>query len=197
MYREPDRICDLASRASAGDLDAQAALCQHYEREVRIASRVFLGSQLRPHLDSVDVAQSVHKSILAKLIEGKLVIHDSRRLIALACLIARRKIAKKWRKVRRQERLPELQSQLIPASNSHTGNSSAAENQLAMKLAAIRESVSEGERQLIDLRLAGLTTEQIARQLKIEPVALRVRWSRLCAKIRKSSSLGEDSTTEG
>ena len=35
-----------------------------YEPEVRLVARVRLGTALRPYLDSVDLVQSVHRSVL-------------------------------------------------------------------------------------------------------------------------------------
>lgn len=189
MTSKSEEFSEIARRASAGDSSALLALCQEYETEVRIAARVHLGPLLRPHMDSVDITQSVHKSVIGKLLAGKIVIHDSAKLIALACLIARRKVAKRWRKHRRQVR---------PENEMGLENTSALQQLLSRStinlvhreinreaILEIRENLSGGERKLIDLKLAGHTSEEIATLFDIDPVAVRVRWSRLCAKIRK------------
>ncbi|MDX1929659.1 MAG: sigma-70 family RNA polymerase sigma factor [Pirellulaceae bacterium] len=188
----------LSRLAANGDVAAQWALLETYASEVRIVARVHLGAQLRPHLDSLDVTQSVHKSILTGLITGRFFIDSSRGLVALACMIARRKIAKKWRKHRRQTRLdtaasPDLVVGLteqalvkdtVPLNDNRQSPSEVAREQLSL----IRDSVTDIERLLIDRKLAGKTAVEIADELKVDPVAVRVRWSRLCAKLRKQNT---------
>ncbi len=182
----PDNLTSLTRRAAQGDLAAQTVLCHAYENEVRIVARVHLGTQLRPHLDSVDVTQSVHRSILSGLIAGRFLIDNSRGLVALACLIARRKIAKQWRKHRRQLR-PDPSGELnLQELIDHADTAPQARSEMACEeLSRIRDSVTPLERLLIDRKLAGMTSNQIAEELNIDPVAVRVRWSRLSAKLRK------------
>ncbi len=59
------------ARATSGDIEAQSDICQQYERQVRIVARVLLGNALRPHLDSMDLMQSVHKSLLMGLRDNR------------------------------------------------------------------------------------------------------------------------------
>ena len=91
-------------RAANGDSDAQRQICLQYERQVIIVARVLLGPLLRPHLDTVDVMQSVHRSMLVGLRDQKFDVSSPDKLIALACTIVRRKVARGWRKHRRQVR---------------------------------------------------------------------------------------------
>ncbi len=59
-----EQFAHLMARATSGDIQAQDDICHQYERQVRIVARVLLGTALRPHLDSMDLMQSVHKSLL-------------------------------------------------------------------------------------------------------------------------------------
>src|SRR5262245_55824140 len=98
-------FASLMERARAGDQEAFAELVRRYEPEVRIVVRVLLGPALRPHLDNSDVLQSVHRSLLRTLRASQFGITTPQQLVGLAVQMARRKVAHKWRKVRRQQRI--------------------------------------------------------------------------------------------
>src|SRR6516162_8974972 len=95
----------LLARARQGDRAALAQLSQQYEPKVRLVARVLLGPALRPHLDSVDLVQSLHKSLLLGLRQGKFAISGPDGLLALALTLVRRKVARHWRHLQRQRRL--------------------------------------------------------------------------------------------
>ena len=96
-FEKTDGFAELLHRAAQGESTAQELICQKYERQVRIVARVLLGPQLRPHLDTTDVLQSVHRSLLVGLREQKFDISSPDKLVALACTMVRRKVARKWR----------------------------------------------------------------------------------------------------
>src|SRR6476619_7962567 len=102
IHISPDDFASLLKRAADNDTAAQAQLCQHYEAKVRIVARVLLGPALRSHFDSIDLVQSVHRSLLLGLRDEKFDISSPEKLIALASTIVRRKVARKWRRERRQ-----------------------------------------------------------------------------------------------
>src|SRR5437870_1176633 len=95
----------LLLRARGGDQSALTHLAAQYEPEVRIVARVLLGRSLRPYLDSLDLVQSVHKSLLLGLRNDKFDISSPEKLVALALTIVRRKVARHWRHLQRQQRL--------------------------------------------------------------------------------------------
>src|SRR5713101_4998679 len=104
----PDTVepfADLLARARQGDQAALTALSRQYEPEVRIVARVLLGPALRPYLDSLDLVQSVHRSLLAGLRDDKFELDSPDRLVVLAVAMVRRKIGRLWRRHRRQQRL--------------------------------------------------------------------------------------------
>ena len=68
---EPNDFTDLLERARQGDDAALGELAQRYEPEVRMVARVLLGPALRPYLDSVDVVQSVHRSLMVGIRANK------------------------------------------------------------------------------------------------------------------------------
>ena len=101
MPDAPD-FATLLARAGEGDAAALHALVQQYEPKVRIVARVLLGPALRPYLDSVDLAQSVHKSVVTGLRDQRFAFSSPDELIGLAITILRRKAAKHWRHLQRQ-----------------------------------------------------------------------------------------------
>src|SRR5688572_12807585 len=100
-----DNFAALLGRARQGDEAALAELAAKYEPEVRIDARVQLGQALRPYLDSMDLVQSVHRSLLVGLRQNKFEFASPENLIGLALTMVRRKVARHWRKLRRQHRL--------------------------------------------------------------------------------------------
>ena len=189
---EADEFTELLFHASQGKSDAQEAICQRYERQVRIVARVLLGPQLRPHLDTTDVLQSVHRSVLVGLREQKFDISSPDKLVALACTMVRRKVARKWRSHRRQERWKNPSSQ---GEDLYTTlNSLRKSDQDPSQIAAYNDSVenlykslSDLERTMLERRLDGFTTGEVAAELGIHPIAIRVRWSRLRQRLENAS----------
>src|SRR5439155_1823730 len=71
---------------------------------VRIVARVLIGPALRPYLDSMDLVQSVHKSLMVGLRLDEFDLSAPENLLALATTMVRRKVARQWRRHRRQKR---------------------------------------------------------------------------------------------
>ena len=81
---------DLLAQARQGNEAAMHQLVTEYEHEVHTVARIRLGAALRPYVDSIDLVQSVHKSLMIGLQEGKFDISTPQNLIALALTIVRR-----------------------------------------------------------------------------------------------------------
>jgi RNA polymerase sigma factor (sigma-70 family) len=180
----------LLKLAADGDRVAQEELCGQYEQQVRIVARVLLGNQLRPHLDSLDILQSVHRSLLMGIRDHKFDISSPEKLVALACTVVRRKVARKWRVHRRQKSLgfndcsDQLLNTLSSMSNNEAAPAKVAEYNDA--IAKLYNSLSFQERKMLERRLEGFTTGEVAEELGIHPVALRVRWSRLRQRLEEA-----------
>src|SRR3954447_26621985 len=100
----PTEFADLMARAGRGDEAALAELSRQYEPKVRVVARVLLGPALRPYLDSVDLVQSVHKSLMLGLRQDKFELATPENLLALALTLVRRRVPRQWRRIRRQQR---------------------------------------------------------------------------------------------
>jgi RNA polymerase sigma-70 factor (ECF subfamily) len=196
----PNRQCDeqfqtLLRQASDGDRQAQATICDQYQQQVLIVARVLLGPLLRPHLDSVDILQSVHKSLLAGLRGDKFDISSPEKLVSLACSMVRRKVARKWRKHRRQSRFETgTSSQSLQQSLSALVRDEQSTDQkveLADQIAKLHENLTPIERIMLERRLDGFTTGEVAAELQINPVAVRVRWTRLRQRLEAAGIVAD------
>jgi RNA polymerase sigma-70 factor (ECF subfamily) len=189
-----DDFSALMQRAAQGDVDAQERLCRQYEPKVRIVARVLLGPALRTHFDSLDLVQSVHRSLLVGMRNQKYDVSSPDKLIALATTIVRRKVARKWRRARRQVRIDGRESNadgLAHTLSSISGTESdpaqvAAFNDQLERLCA---NLSDAEKRMLELRLEGFTSAEVARELGLHPVAIRVRWTRLRQRLEAAGVL--------
>src|SRR4051794_34433884 len=105
MTESSEDFAALLERGRRGDAAALETLSRQYEPKVRLVARVLLGPALRPYLDSLDLVQSVHHSLLLGLRQDKFAIGSPENLVALALTLLRRKVARKWRTLQRQQRL--------------------------------------------------------------------------------------------
>ena len=187
----PDAPADfaaLAARAADGDEVALNDLARLYEAKVRIVARAMLGPALRPYLDSVDLVQAVHASVLAGVREQRLDVSDPEKLTALAVSIVRRKVARQWRRAQRQRRLSGHHNDHastpdgllgVLGSVGNMGTDPARIARFREQLSHVYGTITEAERQMLDLRLQGHSTAEMAAQLQLNPIALRVRLTRL------------------
>lgn len=180
---EASEFQSLLERASAGDEAAMAELVRRYEPAVRIVARARISERLRPYIDSVDVTQSVHRSLLAGLKEDRFDIASPEKLVGLAVVMVRWKIAKHWRKLRRQQRDSHNDdNQPVRPIADHESVSAAVDAQDQFDFLAA--DLSDIDRQIIELRLIGHSTAEAARTLNLDPAVVRVRLSRLRSRLR-------------
>ena len=83
MSDSPVDFAALLSRARGGDAAALDQLAREYEPKLRMVARVRLGSALRPYLDSMDLVQSVQRSLVAGLRGDKYDVSNPEKLLAL------------------------------------------------------------------------------------------------------------------
>jgi RNA polymerase sigma-70 factor (ECF subfamily) len=186
----------LLARARSGDPSATSELARKYERSVRLVARVNLGPALRPYLDSMDLVQSVHKSVLLGLRGDKLDISTPEKLLALALTMVRRKLARHWRHLQRQQRLqtPVPAGQDVPdlltALSSHHDDP-ALRAQFRDAVAHVCRQLDPFDQQVLQLRLQGHSTAEVARLVGVQANILRVRLSRLRERLRGAGVLTE------
>lgn len=184
----PENLDDLLARIRDGDDSALAEVLQRYETQLRLAARVLLGPQLRTQLDSLDLVQSVHRVLLPGLRKGKYDVTTLDKLLALARTVVRRKVIRNWRRMNREQATETAktadQERTSSVGSPHTGDPFpiVALNDLQQH---ILSGLSGSERELIELRIQGYSTVEIAEQLQCDAHALRARLGRLRQRLRK------------
>jgi RNA polymerase sigma-70 factor (ECF subfamily) len=194
MSEAPQEFAALLALARQGDRGALEQLARQYEPEVRIVAHFRLGPALRPYLDTMDLVQSVHRTLMLGLRQRKFDISSPEKLVALALTLVRRKVARHWRQVQREQllsggaadcgNLPQLL-----ASLSSPQPDPAREAQFNEAVQRVCNSLDGEERRLIELRLQGYSTAEAARKLGLDADVLRVRLSRLRKRLRDSGEL--------
>jgi RNA polymerase sigma-70 factor (ECF subfamily) len=183
----------LLLRARGGDKEALSQLVSQYEPKVRLVARMLLGPALRPYLDSVDLVQSVHKSLMIGLRQDKFDLANPENLLALALTLVRRKVARQWRRVRRQQRGSEDAATLagVLTTLTHPQDDPARAAAFNDAVRHLCESLNDCDRRLLELRLSGCTQGEVAETLDLSPVAVRVRMTRLRQRLRAAGVLDD------
>jgi RNA polymerase sigma factor (sigma-70 family) len=184
----------LLARARGGDREALDQLVRDYEPRLRLVARVLLGPALRPYLDSVDLVQSVHRSLLLGLRDQKFSLETPENLLALALTLVRRKVARHWRRLQRQQRLStESPADLAGVLTAWTSpqDDPARAAQFRDQVAQLCQNLSDAERRLLELRLQGYSPAESAAELGLSPVAFRVRLTRLRQRLRGAGVLDD------
>lgn len=188
MSEAPEEFAALLTRARQGDQGALTQLVQQYEFKVRLVAHYLVGPALRPYLDSVDLVQSVHRSLMLGLRQDKFDISTPENLMALALTLVRRKAARQWRHLQRQQRLSgsgaagSLAQLLTSLSSREADPATTAQHNDQVE--HLCRSLDETERRLLELRLQGYTPAEIAGQLGLTVNALYVRLTRLRQRLR-------------
>lgn len=185
---------DLLNRVQGGDEHAVARLIATCEPEIRRVARAHLGRLLRPHLDSVDVAQSVQIALLIGLREGRLDVSSPEKLVGLAAAMVRHKVADHWRRVRRRDGLLQrgLETRDLGALlASREGGDPAVARERDEQVESVLAELDPEERRVLELRLLGHSTAETARALGLNADVLRVRLSRLRKRLRDGRLLAD------
>ena len=196
MSDAAEDFASLVERSRRGDPDALAHLVEQYEFKVRLVARYYLGPALRPYLDSVDLAQSVHRSLILGLRQDKFALSSPGNLMALALTMVRRKVARQWRHLQRQKRLDTdpgasgpLPDLLASLSSPHADPAQAA--QFNDQVQQLCRSLEDTDRHLVELRLQDYSPAEIAGQLGLTVNATQVRLTRLRQRLRASGLLDD------
>ncbi|HZL90028.1 MAG TPA: sigma-70 family RNA polymerase sigma factor [Pirellulaceae bacterium] len=183
-----DDFLALVGRVRDGDETAARDLVGRYERAVLRAVRSRLGQSMRRAMDSMDVVQSVHQSLLLGLRSQRYEMNSPAQLIALAVVMVQRKIARHWRKIKRFPTAGETVSHShgTPLNGVTSDEPAPAEVAAADDLLAqFLSQLNEFDQTLVRLKLDGNSSVEAAAILGREPAFIRLRWSRLRQMLRK------------
>jgi RNA polymerase sigma-70 factor (ECF subfamily) len=181
----------LFRRAREGDETALADLVERYGTVLRRTAEGLLGPALRAHLDAVDVLQSVHCILLVGLREHKLELDSPERLLGLALTLIRRQVARYWRQLKKQAGVgngePATAAEAVAARGAAADP--AGKLQLTEEVNRLFRTLNESDRHLLELRLQGYSTADVARQVGVDPRVLRVRLGRLRKRLGEAGLL--------
>lgn len=184
-----DEFLALLVRVRESDEAAASELVRRYERAVLRSVRSRLGHNMRGALDSVDVLQSVHRSLLLGIKNERYQVTSPQQLIGLAVVMVQRKVARQWRKLKRlpttalddSRRDDDSPIDRIASDDPTPSQVVSAAELLERSLAQLDEL----DQQLVRLKLNGLSSVEAAAILGRDPAFVRVRWTRLRQKLRK------------
>jgi RNA polymerase sigma factor (sigma-70 family) len=186
---------ELLARVRGGDDTAAAELVQRYERVVLRSVRSRLGKSMRSAMDSMDVMQSVHRSLLTGVKSQRFHFASPQQLIGLAVVMVQRKVARYWRKLKQFPALSNgadgksvVNALDAIASDASAPSEMAATNDLLERLLG---QLGDVDRQLVRLKLDGHSSVEVSQILGREPAFIRMRWSRLRQMLRKRDHLDD------
>jgi RNA polymerase sigma-70 factor (ECF subfamily) len=191
----PPDLADLLKRAQEGDESALAQLVEQYGPILRRAAHGLLGPALRSHLDSMDVVQSVHRILLLSLRDHKLEFASPEHLLGLALTLIRRRVARHWRHLKHEPGSGQEGAGHLPvsevASPAPPEADPARNLQFAEEVDRLLGVLDEVDRRLLELRLQGYSTADVARELGVDSRFLRVRLGRLRKRLRDEGLLDD------
>jgi len=187
---ESEIFRDLLSRARAGDQRAACDLVRQLEPELHRAVRVRMSDpRLRRHFDSADVCQSVLANFFVRARLGEFELARPEDLARMLNVMARNKIADRARRqtaAKRDGRRVEGDAALDGlAGPEHEPARVVASRDL---LGEVRKLLDDEERDLADLRAAGMDWQEIAGRVGGQPDTLRKKLGR--ALDRVTATLG-------
>jgi RNA polymerase sigma-70 factor (ECF subfamily) len=184
MSKNSETFADVLARARQGDNEAMTQLIRQYEPQIRRAARTRLGPALRPRVDSIDLVQSVHRSLMGHLRRNKFAITKPEDLTALAVTFVTRKVSHLWRTIQLEERVLRLVNLLRPRISAEEDPAASVE-----RLDCVRhllEEVDDSDRRLLELHLENHSTKEIAARLNLKENGVRARRSRLFRRLREN-----------
>ncbi len=171
---------EFLQRIRAGDDAAAQELVKRFEPVIRREVRLRLGGRLRRAFDSTDVSQSVLANFFVRAASGEFELDRPDQLAGLLMTMARNRLVSRARNEGRIMR--DIRRLVIkPGVLDQVADRQPSPSELASRkelLDLLKTSLSYNELQIFDLRTAGLSWDEIARQLGGSGQARRMQLSR-------------------
>jgi RNA polymerase sigma-70 factor (ECF subfamily) len=178
---DQDREGELRSflaRIRAGDESAARELLARYEAQVRLVVRRQLPRLLRSRFDSLDFLQSVWATFFRRLRAGPERFDDPRYLVTFLAQVAKNKVIDQYRRaaclkqdIRREEPLPPGGPRARDlVAHQDTASEVAEANETFGRL---REWLPDDRREILGLKLEGLSSREIAERLGLSERTVR------------------------
>lgn len=180
MAGDPD-FADFLRRIRDGDDRAAEELVRRYEPMIRREVRMRIGDKrLRRAFDSVDISQSVLSSFLSQAATGRYEMEGPEQLARLLMTMTRHRLVSRARRERRLVRdvgrLAAESGILDGLVDSRPSPSEIVSRQEQWEM--LKRSLSDEELEIVDLRLAGYSWDEIAKRLGGTGPARRMQLSR-------------------
>jgi DNA-directed RNA polymerase specialized sigma24 family protein len=104
---DDQKFAATMKRAREGDQEAMTALVEEYQPQILRVARGRLVPEMRSTFDSMDLVQSVHRSMLMSLRKNKFTFNGSEDLVALAVTMIKREVARKAARLNRGQEILE------------------------------------------------------------------------------------------
>jgi RNA polymerase sigma factor (sigma-70 family) len=181
----PSGAPDLIDRIARGDQQAAAEFIRSHQGLIRRRLRHKLGAALRRTTDSEDLVSTLSRRLHAYMATSKIQARTTEQLLGLIMTMAQRSITDKLRALRKAERAhgPEARASAAIRQGDDEARRSA-EPRSADKVIASLDS--ELDREIARMAARGMDHAKIATALGISHSAVRKRWERLKAKLRRS-----------
>lgn len=184
---------NFIQRIRAGDDRAAEELVRQYEPLIRREVRLRIEDErLNRAFDSMDVCQSVLASFFVRAATGEYDLDEPQNLIRLLVTMARNKLASKARLEHRQRRdSRRVTGTELDAMDELTDGQPSPSEVLSRReqLARVRESLTDEEREIADLRGQGLSWEQVAEHLGGNGNTRRMQLSRGIERVARDLGL--------
>ncbi len=191
---QDDRFADFIRRIRAGDHTAAEELVRLYEPVVR---RVIRHNMSDPRMtrmfDSVDICQSIWTSFFVRVSAGQFDLESPGQLTNLLMAMAKNKLAFQSRRNRFQKRdVRRIDPTGAPLETISDQQPTPSECVSAKELfSKMQSSLTDEERQISELRRAGLAWEAIATTLGGTAQARRMQLDRAADRVTRQLGLGD------
>jgi RNA polymerase sigma factor (sigma-70 family) len=193
MTEDPDFV-EFLRRIRAGDDAAARELVRRFEPLIRREVRMRIGDdRLNRAFDSLDVSQSVLACFFSQAATGEYELYQPEQLARLLLTMARNRLISRARTERRLvrdiRRLTADPSVLEQVTDGRPSPSQIVSRREELEI--LKASLTEEERQIFDLRVGGLSWDEVATRLGGSGPARRMQLSRGLERVEQSRELGD------
>jgi RNA polymerase sigma-70 factor, ECF subfamily len=187
MPNSPNRFAALLADVRKQKKQAFAELLDPYRDRLHAVAQGMIGPMLQPHVDSDDLVQELKLILWMGFSSGAYDVATPGQLLALAKTILQGCVSRQWRAVKRMKMSDTFEGKLdvtlddLPVSRAEPDPGEAVDR--ADSVRHILNQLDEQDRRLVEMRLQGHSTAEIARRLGVDAGSLRVRLSRLRARL--------------
>jgi len=175
-----------------GDDAASAEVVSRFGDRLLSLARSRLSEPVRKRIDAEDVIQSVFRTFFRRKKEGEFDLEDWESLKKLLVGITLRKVGKKIESIRAEKR--DIRRERNLESGSATREPSPDEILIAAELLELlTEGLRPKDQQILSLRLAGHTLEEVGRQVNLTKRSVIRTMDRVKAKLVRLGEINQRS----